>query len=112
MKPGVTIMPLASTVNTEAPAHFFTSALEPTASIRSPRTRIASAQGRRVSPVQTRAFTIARARTVLRHHGFVDDEFTIGEARSSCGKDRVCEQVPKAGIRKYAQRQGDLNLGD
>ena len=55
---------------------------------------------------------LAKAQTVLRAHGFVDEEFAIGEARSSCGKGLVCEQVPKAGIRKFAGRPGDLNLGD
>ncbi len=55
---------------------------------------------------------IDKARAVLRDHGFVDSEFAIGEARSSCGRGMVCEQVPKAGIRKYVRREGDLNLGD
>jgi hypothetical protein len=63
MNPGVTIMPFASTIFTLAPARFLTSALEPTASMRSPRTSTASAQGRRGSPVQTRALTMASAET-------------------------------------------------
>src|SRR5215213_2664216 len=60
MNPGATnIVPPPSTIRVAAVVIFFTSALDPTAAIRSPRTATASAHGRRASPVHTRALTIA-----------------------------------------------------
>src|SRR4051812_26359715 len=59
MKPGTTIMPPASMTLVSDVTIFFTSALEPTTLRRSPTAAMASAQGRRRSPVQTRAFTTA-----------------------------------------------------
>src|SRR5690606_17838889 len=59
MKPGATNAPCASTTRAEVPASFRTSALDPTAASRSPRTARPSAHGRDGSPVQTRALTTA-----------------------------------------------------
>jgi hypothetical protein len=57
MNPGVTIPPFAST--TRAAPSFRISAEEPTATIVSPFTAIASAHGLAESPVQTLALTMA-----------------------------------------------------
>src|SRR5687767_685838 len=63
MNPGVTMPPLASISRAEgaARASLATSALEPTATILSPETASAVAQGCVGLPVQTRAFTTASA---------------------------------------------------
>lgn len=53
-----------------------------------------------------------RAKDLLRDKGFADDEFVIGEARSTCGKDVVCDQRPKPETRKYANMPGELNIGN
>src|SRR5436190_602809 len=53
--------PFASITFVAAPDRFLTSALDPTVSMRPARRNTASAQGRRGSPVQTRAFTMASA---------------------------------------------------
>ena len=55
---------------------------------------------------------LARAQALLRDRGFADDEFVIGEARTSCGKGKVCEQRPKADLRKFKSTPGELNIGD
>src|ERR1700691_6127887 len=60
MKPGTSIAPCASTTRVAAVTSFCTSALDPTAAKRSPRTATALAQGRPGSPVHTCALTIAR----------------------------------------------------
>jgi len=59
MKPGTTIIPNASITRVPDCARFITSALDPTLVIRSPVAIIASAHGRRRSPVQIRALTTA-----------------------------------------------------
>ena len=58
MKPGTT-MRAAASMTLALPAILRTAALEPTVAIRSPRTANASAHGRALSPVQTRALTTA-----------------------------------------------------
>src|SRR5690348_1212426 len=63
MKPGATIMPCASTTRSAGVTRLRMAALDPTASMRSPWTSTASAQGRRRSPVQTRALTMASVPT-------------------------------------------------
>ena len=59
MKPGTTIIPFASITRVSGRTSLLISALDPTAVMRSPATRTASAQGRRVSAVHTRALVIA-----------------------------------------------------
>ena len=59
LNPGTSICPCASMTLALVPIIFRISAQEPTAAIRSPRTAIASAQGRFGFPVQMRAFTTA-----------------------------------------------------
>jgi hypothetical protein len=56
--------------------------------------------------------SLAQAKELLRSKGFSDDEFTIGEARTSCGQGLVCEQRPKVDGRKYARELGELNVGN
>ena len=65
MKPGTTSRPPASMTRARPPARFMTSALEPTAAMRSPVVNNASAHRRWSSPVQTRALTTASASPVL-----------------------------------------------
>ena len=55
---------------------------------------------------------LARARAILRDRGFGEDEFEIGEARTSCGAGLVCDQRPKADTRKFASSRGELNIGN
>ena len=55
---------------------------------------------------------LARAQALLRDRGFADDEFTVGEARTSCGAGKVCEQRPKPDNRKFKSTPGELNIGD
>lgn len=52
------------------------------------------------------------ANELLRSKGFSEDEFAIGEARTSCGKGVVCEQHPNPEARKYVNQRGDLNIGN
>jgi hypothetical protein len=60
MNPGTTIIPWASITRVADVTDLRTSALDPTTVIRSPLIAIASAHGRRESPVQMRALTTAR----------------------------------------------------
>jgi hypothetical protein len=56
--------------------------------------------------------SLAEAQALLRSKGFGDDEFLVGEARYNCGKGMVCDQRPAVDARKYANMQGELNVGN
>jgi hypothetical protein len=55
---------------------------------------------------------LAAARELLRSKGFSDDEFVVGESRTSCGAGMVCEQRPKPDSRKFVAEPGELNVGN
>ena len=59
MKPGATVPPCASITLVLGEARLAISALDPTATMRSPEIPTASAEGRAGSPVQTEPLTIA-----------------------------------------------------
>src|ERR687896_1139628 len=83
MKPGTTIIPRASITRAPAPASLRTSALDPTAAIRSPCTAIASTHGRRPSPVHTRALTTARVIGASGIGGALAQAVAVMETRSA-----------------------------